>query len=46
MVVLGQTLSDFEQEKVIKKARKFNNLYFSDSKYLIGETAVPPMAPE
>ena len=33
VVVLGQTLSDTEQEKLIKEARKFaNNLHLSYSK--------------
>lgn len=38
-IVLGQTVSDVEQEKVTKEARKFaNNLHQSDNKYHIGET--------
>ena len=46
IVVLRQTLSDLEQEKVIKEARKItNNLHQSDSKYTIGES-VPPVEHE
>ena len=46
IVVLRQTLSDLEQEKVIKEARKItNNLHRSDSKYTIGES-VPPVEHE
>lgn len=47
MIVLGQILSDIEQEKIIKEARKFvSNLHLSDNKYPIGETVDPPMDPE
>lgn len=44
--ILGQTLSDIEQEKVIKEATEFtNNLHLSDNKYPVGETAIPPVDP-
>ena len=40
MIIRGQTLSDPEQERVIKEARKFaSTLHLSDTKFPIGETA-------
>lgn len=42
-IVLGQTVSDVEQEKVTKEARKFaNNLLQSDNKYHIGTSNCGP----
>ena len=47
IVVLRQTLSDLEQEKVIKEADKFaNNLHLSDTQCPTGDSAVPPVDPK
>ena len=47
MVVLGQTLSDLEQGKVIRETMKFgNNVHLPDNKYPIRESAVLPVVSE
>lgn len=46
MIILGQFLSDTEQKRVLREARRCaNSLHLSDPKYPIGETAVPPRDP-
>lgn len=47
MIILGPTLSNTEQERILQKARKHaNSLHLSDPRYPIGERAVPPIDPE
>ena len=46
MIILGQTLSDTEKEKVLKEAHNFvDSLHLSSSKYPVGETAISNMDP-
>lgn len=46
MVIVGQTLSGTEHERVFQEARRYaNGLHLSDFKYPIGETAVPSRDP-
>ena len=45
-VVLGQTLSDLEQEKVIREAQKFADTFqLSNSKHSIGENSISTGSP-
>ena len=42
MIILGQTLSDREKEKVLKEAHNFaDSLHLSSSKYPVGEPPFP-----
>ena len=46
MVILGEVFSDTELEREKKEARKYaDGLYFSNPKYPIRETMVPPVDP-